>query len=98
MHANPVSISLSSFGADTVRHHGQLTYLPLLAAAGACRVEWREELFEAWPDAAELASASAALGLESLFSTPLELWREDGSLEPHVAGRLQLANEVGAVA
>ncbi|MEG9624567.1 AP endonuclease [Pseudomonas guariconensis] len=98
MHANPVSISLSSFGADTVRHHGQLAYLPLLAAAGACRVEWREELFEAWPDAAELASASAALGLESLFSTPLELWREDGSLEPHVAGRLQLANEVGAVA
>ncbi|MDR0207533.1 MAG: AP endonuclease [Pseudomonas putida] len=98
MHANPVSISLSSFGADTVRRQGQIAYLPLLAAAGARRVEWREELFEAWPDAAELANASTAFGLESLFSTPLELWREDGSLEPEVAARLQLVGQVGAVA
>ncbi|UBM23980.1 sugar phosphate isomerase/epimerase [Pseudomonas sp. p1(2021b)] len=98
MHANPVSISLSSFGADTVKRRGQIAYLPLLAQAGARRVEWREELFEAWPDAATLAKASDELGLESLFSTPLELWREDGSLEPAVAERLQLAEQIGAVA
>ncbi|MBF8743446.1 sugar phosphate isomerase/epimerase family protein [Pseudomonas guariconensis] len=98
MHANPVSISLSSFGADTVKRRGQVAYLPLLAQAGACRVEWREELFDTWPDADALAKASVELGLESLFSTPLELWREDGSLEPAVAERLHLAERIGAVA
>lgn len=98
MHTHPVSISLSSFGADAVKRQGQLAYLPLLAASGASRVEWREELFEAWPDAVMLATASAEQGLESLYSTPLELWREDGSLEPEVAGRLRLACAIGAVA
>jgi len=98
MHANPVSISLSSFGADAVRQRGQAAYLALLAEAGASRVEWREELFDALPDAATLAAASAAQGLESLYSAPLELWRADASLEPAVAERLRLAGEAGAVA
>ncbi|MBC7211215.1 MAG: AP endonuclease [Pseudomonas sp.] len=93
-----VSISLSSFGADVVRRLGQASYLPLLAAAGARRVEWREELFDAAPDAATLANLAAEHGLQSLYSTPLELWREDGSLEPAIAQRLQRASEIGAVA
>ncbi|MDC0690664.1 hypothetical protein POF53_23960 [Mitsuaria sp. RG] len=93
-----VSISLSSFGADAVRRLGQASYLPLLAAAGARRVEWREELFDATPAATTLANLAAEHGLQSLYSTPLELWREDGSLEPAIAQRLQLAIEIGAVA
>ncbi|MDH0303233.1 MULTISPECIES: AP endonuclease [unclassified Pseudomonas] len=98
MHTNTVSISLSSFGADAVRQLGQASYLPLLAAAGARRVEWREELFDAEPDAASLASLAAEHGLQSLYSTPLELWREDGSLEPAITQRLHLADAIGAVA
>ncbi|MDH0649874.1 AP endonuclease [Pseudomonas sp. GD03858] len=98
MRTHTVSISLSSFGADAVRHHGQASYLPLLAAAGAQRVEWREELFDTVPDAATLASLAAEHGLQSLYSSPLELWREDGSLEPAIAQRLRLADAIGAVA
>ncbi|MDH1628641.1 sugar phosphate isomerase/epimerase family protein [Pseudomonas mosselii] len=98
MQTPTVSISLSSFGADAVRRLGQASYLPLLAAAGARRVEWREELFDTTPAGATLANLAAEHGLQSLYSTPLELWREDGSLEPAIAQRLQLASEIGAVA
>ncbi|MCO7518492.1 MULTISPECIES: AP endonuclease [unclassified Pseudomonas] len=98
MHSNTVSISLSSFGADSVRHLGQASYLPLLAAAGVRRVEWREELFDQAPDLALLRSQAAEHGLQSLYSTPLELWREDGSLEPAIGERLQRADALGAVA
>jgi hypothetical protein len=49
-----VSISLSSYGADLVRQRGQGSFIAILAAAGATRIEWREELltFEnprTWP-------------------------------------------------
>ncbi|MCU1715746.1 sugar phosphate isomerase/epimerase family protein [Pseudomonas sp. 5P_3.1_Bac2] len=93
-----VAISLSSFGADSVRNLGQVSYLPLLAASGARRVEWREELFNKLPEPAELAQAAADHGLEQLYSAPLGLWRADGQLEPAVMERLQLAREIGAVA
>ena len=43
MHKYPVSISLSSYGADLVRQQGQLSFVELLKAAGAQRIEWREE-------------------------------------------------------
>lgn len=70
MHANPVSISLSSYGADFVRQRGQEQFLDLLAAAGVSRVELREELFASAPDAAALGRVIAALRLECLYSTP----------------------------
>ncbi|QXI36561.1 sugar phosphate isomerase/epimerase family protein [Pseudomonas xantholysinigenes] len=98
MHSNTVSISLSSFGADTVRQLGQASYLPLLAATGVRRVEWREELFSETPDLLALRNQAAEYGLESLYSTPLELWREDGQLEPAIVERLQWAETLGAVA
>lgn len=79
MHKYPVSISLSSYGADLVRQQGQLSFVELLAAAGARRIEWREELLtHEQPE--ELAQAAAQYHLESVFSSPLELW---------VAGRAQ---------
>ena len=54
MQANPVSISLSSYGADFVRQRGQEQFLDLLAAgpAGACEV--RDFLTTALPAKADL--------------------------------------------
>jgi len=79
MHKYPVSISLSSYGADLVRQQGQLSFVELLAAAGARRIEWREELLTS-EQPAQLAQAAAEQGLECVFSSPLELW---------IAGRAQ---------
>jgi len=98
MHANPVSISLSSYGASLVRQQGQESFLELLAAAGVMRVELREELFDEAPDAAALSAAIEALRLECLYSSPLELWTPDGQLDPRLPAKLALARELGAVA
>jgi sugar phosphate isomerase/epimerase len=79
MHKYPVSISLSSYGADVVRDRGQLNFVEVLARAGAQRIEWREELLTT-EQPAELAQAAADHGMECVFSSPVELW---------VAGRSQ---------
>ena len=73
MHKYPVSISLSSYGAERVRQQGQLSFVDVLSAAGAQRIEWREELLTT-EHPATLAQAAAAHGLESVYSSPLELW------------------------
>jgi sugar phosphate isomerase/epimerase len=86
MHKYPVSISLSSYGADLVRTLGQLSFVELLSAAGAQRIEWREELLTT-EQPTDLAQAAAENGLESVFSSPLELW---------VAGRAQPNAELSA--
>ena len=86
MHEYPVSISLSSYGADLVRQQGQLSFVALLAAAGARRIEWREELLTI-EQPAQLAQAAAEQGLECVFSSPLELW---------IAGRAQPNAELAA--
>ena len=86
MHKYPVSISLSSYGADLVREQGQLSFVELLSAAGAQRIEWREELLTT-EQPTLLARAADKHGLESVFSSPLELW---------VAGRAQPNAELGA--
>ncbi|WP_339493894.1 sugar phosphate isomerase/epimerase family protein [Pseudomonas sp. EA_35y_Pfl1_P108] len=86
MHKYPVSISLSSYGADLVRQQGQSSFVEVLAAAGAQRIEWREELLT-HEQPAELAHAAAQYRLESVFSSPLELW---------VAGRAQPNAELPA--
>jgi sugar phosphate isomerase/epimerase len=90
----PVSISLSSFGADLVRERGQASFIPLLVSAGATRIELREELFiEHNPEA--LSLAIAAHGLECLYSSPLELWGND-QLNPDLELTLQRAKAYGA--
>ena len=86
MHRYPVSISLSSYGADLVRQRGQLSFVDVLAAAGATRIEWREELLTS-EHPGELAQAAAEQGLECVFSSPLELW---------VAGRTQANAQLSA--
>lgn len=98
MRSNPVSISLSSYGADLVRQRGQASFVPMLAAAGVNRVELREELFASPPDCPQLSAAIRTSGMECLYSSPLELWLEDGLLNPALPARLQTARAVGAVA
>jgi len=86
MQKYPVSISLSSYGAELVRQQGQLSFVQVLASAGAQRIEWREELLTT-EQPAELAQAAAEQRLECVFSSPLELW---------VAGRAQPNAELAA--
>lgn len=75
----PVSISLSSYGAECVREHGQAGFVDLLADAGATHIELREEL--GLPeDTAGLVAAIRSRGLHCVYSSPLELWAGDGLL------------------
>lgn len=69
MNKPPVSISLSSYGADLVRQRGQGSFIELLAAAGAHCIEWREELLRI-EDPTQLADATQAKGLKSVYSSP----------------------------
>ncbi|WP_180697910.1 sugar phosphate isomerase/epimerase family protein [Pseudomonas crudilactis] len=73
MNKPAVSISLSSYGAELVRQRGQASFIDVLAAAGANRIEWREELLTR-EDPAQLAMATQAQGLQSIYSSPTELW------------------------
>lgn len=70
MSLHPVSISLSSYGADLVRSRGQASFLPLLAMAGAQRVELREELFAGPPDTEALTAAIQLQGLGACSPHP----------------------------
>ncbi|WP_426199236.1 sugar phosphate isomerase/epimerase family protein [Pseudomonas sp. DC3200b2] len=93
----PVSISLSSFGAQLVRAQGQACFLPLVAQAGASHVELREELLEPGADLAAYRRQASALGLTLVYSAPLELWHLDGNRpQPQLATALAAASEAGA--
>lgn len=96
MSKSPVSISLSSYGADLVRQVGQLAFVEVLAKAGAQRIEWREELLTS-EDPRELAHAIEQQGLEAVFSSPLELWVA-GRAQPNplLAATLKRAESFGA--
>ncbi|MHC8286703.1 sugar phosphate isomerase/epimerase family protein [Pseudomonas sp. XS1P51] len=96
MNKPPVSISLSSYGADLVRQRGQGSFIEVLAAAGATRIEWREELLTV-EDPAQLADATQAQGLESVYSSPMELWLAGQSKpNPELTTTLQRAQAFGA--
>ena len=96
MHKPPVSISLSSYGADLVRQRGQGHFIDILAAAGASHIEWREELLTV-EDPAQLADATQAKGLESVYSSPMELWLAGQSKpNPQLITALQRAQAFGA--
>src|SRR5437016_6284794 len=96
MNQSPVSISLSSYGADLVRQRGQLAFVELLARAGARRIEWREELLTT-EDPRELTRAIEQQGLEAVFSSPLELWVAGQSQpNPLLAATLKRAQAFGA--
>jgi len=92
MHLYPVSISLSSFGADYVRAQAQGQLAPLVAQTGASHIELREELFDSF-DASALRSAIAAQGLTCVYSSPLELW-QPGQTAPNPQLQQALARAV----
>ncbi|OYQ29359.1 AP endonuclease [Pseudomonas mandelii] len=96
MNKPPVSISLSSYGADLVRQRGQGSFIEVLAAAGATRIEWREELLTD-ENPLQLADATQAQGLESIYSSPMELWLAGQSKpNPELLTTLQRAETFGA--
>jgi sugar phosphate isomerase/epimerase len=96
MNKPPVSISLSSYGAELVRQRGQGSFIDVLAAAGATRIEWREELLTV-EDPAQLSDATQAQGLESVYSSPMELWLAGQSKpNPELISALQRAQAFGA--
>lgn len=86
----PVSISLSSYGATLIREQGQVPFAALLAQAGANVIEWREELFTTF-EPMLLRTAAETYGLQSVYSSPLELWQA-GLAEPAPALADTLAN------
>jgi sugar phosphate isomerase/epimerase len=93
-----VLISLSSYGAAEVRRHGQLWFTRLAQSAGADGVEVRGELLV--DPARELPAIAGAVndgGLQSVYSSPEGLWRDDGSLDLAALGRaLDAAALLGA--
>lgn len=96
MNKPAVSISLSSYGADLVRQRGQGSFIEILAAAGANRIEWREELLTD-EDPAQLSEATRTQGLESVYSSPMELWLAGQSQpSPELISALQRAQAFGA--
>lgn len=96
MNKPPVSISLSSYGADLVRQRGQGSFIETLAAAGATRIEWREELLTV-EDPAQLAQATKGQSLQSVFSSPLELWLAGQTRpNPELINALQRAEAFGS--
>ena len=96
MNKPAVSISLSSYGADLVRQRGQGSFVDVLSTAGASRIEWREELLTD-EDPAQLAATTQAQLLESVYSSPIELWLAGQSKpNPQLLPTLQRAKGFGA--
>lgn len=80
MTLHPVSISLSSYGADLVRERGQAWFIDVLAKAGVSYIELREEL--GLPeDMAGLGAAIQHRRLLCVYSSPMQLWDGDGVLQ-----------------
>lgn len=96
MNKPAVSISLSSYGADLVRQRGQGSFIEVLAAAGADRIEWREELLTR-EEPAQLAESTRNQGLQSIYSSPTELWLAGHAQpNPELINALQHAEEFGS--
>ncbi|WP_223484218.1 sugar phosphate isomerase/epimerase family protein [Pseudomonas sp. A-RE-19] len=96
MNKPPVSISLSSYGADLVRQRGQGSFVEVLAAAHATHIEWREELLTL-ENPAQLTEATQSRGLDSVYSSPMELWLAGHSTpNPELLSTLKRAEAFGA--
>ncbi|WP_249673490.1 AP endonuclease [Pseudomonas abieticivorans] len=96
MNLYPVSISLSSYGADLVREQGQAAFIDVLKRAGASIIELREELFTE-VDLPTLNQAISAQGLACVYSSPIELWQvERTAPNPLLAATLAKAADAGA--
>jgi sugar phosphate isomerase/epimerase len=96
MNKPAVSISLSSYGAELVRQRGQGSFIEILATADADCIEWREELLTR-EDPAQLAENTRDQGLQSIYSSPTELWLAgQAQPNPELISALQHAEEFGS--
>lgn len=93
-----ILISLSSYGEDEVRRHGQLRFARLAHDAGADGVEVRGELLvDAATELPGLARVVSVAGMQVVYSSPEGLWRPDGTLDRAALDRaLQAAALLGA--
>lgn len=81
-----IVIVASAFGADRVRKEGHLGCIGAAVSAGAAGFEVRRELFASETAAspvalAALGAALADAGLWSVYSTPANLYTDDGALD-----------------
>src|SRR5690606_6265903 len=76
-------VSLTAFGADEVRRHGQAWFAHLCSLAGADGIEVRGELLgdEAARELDALAALAADAGLARVYSSPVGMWDADGRLD-----------------
>lgn len=80
-----IVIVASAFGAQAVRRAGHGGWVDTAANAGAAGFEVRRELFGHEAEASfqalqSLGAAVAARGMWAVYSTPAELYRDDGEL------------------
>ncbi len=76
-------VSLTSFGADEVRRHGQVWFARLARTAGANGVEVRGELLreDAAGELDALAALAAETGLARVYSSPQGMWDAAGRFD-----------------
>ena len=92
-------VSLTAFGADEVRRHGQSWFARLARAAGADGVEVRGELLgrDAAGELDALAAQAAEAGLVRVYSSPTGMWDAAGRFdEAAVREGLERADRLGA--
>lgn len=78
-----VIVPLNAFGRDEVLENGQLFYIEHIAKAGAYGVEIRRELLpenEKVQQLTQIQQEIARFGLFTVYSAPVELWKEDHQL------------------
>jgi sugar phosphate isomerase/epimerase len=92
-------VSLTAFGADEVRRHGQAWFARLSRGAGADGVEVRGELLREDADGEldALAALAAEAGLARVYSSPTGMWDAAGRFdEAAVRAGLDRAARLGA--
>lgn len=96
--AGSVLVSLTAYGADEVRRHGQAWYARLARAAGADGIEIRGELLRG--DAAELDDLAALVadsGMACVYSSARGMWDAEGRFDAAaVRDGLARAGRLGA--
>jgi sugar phosphate isomerase/epimerase len=78
-----VIVPLNAFGRDEVLENGQLPYIKHIAKAGAYGVEIRREILlenEKIQQLTQIKKEIARFGLFTVYSAPIELWKEDHQL------------------
>jgi sugar phosphate isomerase/epimerase len=78
-----VIVPLNAFGRDEVMENGQLFYIERIAKAGVYGVEIRRELLpenEKMQQLTQIQQEIARFGLFTVYSAPIELWKEDHQL------------------